>query len=781
MRWTSAGRWLAAVLAAPLVAASSAPASAQEAAAGPAVLGELVVTASLRRQPLNATPASVTALTDAALNEAHITRAQDLPRQTPGLQFNAADNSFSIRGVSSDAGSATTGLYIDDVPIQLRTIGVMSESTLPALFDLERVEVIRGPQGTLFGAGAEGGVVRFVTAKPTFTSADLLATSELSGTQGGGASYQLGVAGNATLAPDQAAIRLAAAYRHDGGWVDRVDTVDKHLTDANSNRGDQLTLRASGLLQPSPDLRLTPLVLIESRRRHDTDEAWEALSDPGAGVYRNANPVALSDDDHFALASLGLQQDLGGTELIGEVAYFRRRQKTFYDGSMYNLSWLQQGLGRPLLIPTGFDLPIPRYAAPAPIDNRQDDVTLEARLQSQPGRRLVWTVGVFLQRSLQANREAIVDPQFDELNEALFGQTGQQIYGYGLLPGDLSYWGRVTAEDRQAAIFGEATWRITSHIALTTGLRVAQTRFRFDDSQDGPYNAPGPSHAAGRESETPVTPKFALAYSQDGRLFYLTAAKGYRIGGANAALPLAFCAADLAELGLSDTPASYRSDTTWNYEAGVKGKALDRRLEFAASLFQIDWRGIQQSVYLPGCGFQFTDNLGRARSRGFDLEAHMRLTERMGVRLAAGWMDARYVETVRAGGASGAEVLASKGDALPGAPWRVSVGWDLRFAAAGRPAFANLDYEIAGDDRPGPVQDPAAQAYDPRLPPNRNGDNLHLRLGMRFNRWDAALFADNLLGTHAWLSKSHEDQGTDLFTITTPRPRTIGISATRGL
>lgn len=781
MRSQPAGSVSPILLAALLTSAFCVPAQAQEIGADPPVLGEIVVTASLRSQALRDAPVSVAALTASALNKAHITRPQDLPRATPGLQFNANDDSFSIRGVSSNAGAATTGLYVDDVPLQIRAIGTLPQSALPSLFDLARVEVIRGPQGALFGAGSEGGVVRFVTAKPSFAGADLLTTSEVSGTTGGGENYALGLAETTVLAPDLAALRLGAFYRRDGGWVDRVDAVDHHVTDADANRSDQLALRATGLLQPSPSLQLTPLVLFERRRRHDADDAWAALSDPRAGVYRNANPVALPDDDHFALGALGVRQQVGDAELFGEAAYFRRRQHSFYDGSIYNLSWLQQGLDRPLLTPTGLSPEVQGYAAAAPIHNRQDDVTLEVRLQSRPEGELVWTAGIFLQRSLQSNQEAIVDPQFDALNSTLFGRTGQEIYGYGLLPGQLSYSGRVSAEDRQAAAFGDITWRVTSHLALSAGLRVARTKFRFNDDQDGPYNGPGPSHASGSASETPVTPKFSLAYSRDGRLVYITVAKGYRIGGANAALPLAFCAADLANLGLADVPSSYRSDTTWNYEAGFKGEALGGRMDLAASLFQIDWRGIQQNVYLPGCGFQFTANLGHARSRGLDLQAQLRLNDHMNLRLAAGWVDARYVTAIRAGAASGAEPLADKGDALPGAPWGVSVGWDLRFQAANRPGFANLDYEIAGDDLRGPVQDPTTQAYDPRLPPARSGDNLHLRVCLRLNTWEAALFADNLLNRHGWLEKSHEDRGTDLFTVTTPRPRTVGVAFTRGL
>ena len=180
----------------------------------------------------------------------------------------------------------------------------------------------------------------------------------------------------------------------------------------------------------------------------------------GPTVYNNA--LTVFSYPFVRLVSLGLSQDLGGADLIGTVAAFQRRQQTYYDGSVYNLSYLQQVVGRRLLTPTGFDLPIARYAAQAPVANRQDNLSAELRLQSHAGGPLTWTAGFFLQRSRQRDDEAIVDPQFEVLTLALFGQPGAELYdGYDLLPGARSYAGRIAARDRQAAAFGEATWRMT--------------------------------------------------------------------------------------------------------------------------------------------------------------------------------------------------------------------------------------------------------------------------------------------------------------------------------
>ena len=130
---------------------------------------------------------------------------------------------ISIRGVNSAAGDATTGIYIDDTPIQLRTLGFGSDNALPYVFDLERVEVLRGPQGTLFGAGSEGGTVRFITPKPSLTDLQIYGKTELSFTQDGAPSYEGGLAVGAPIVDDKLGFRISGWWRHDGGWIDHLD------------------------------------------------------------------------------------------------------------------------------------------------------------------------------------------------------------------------------------------------------------------------------------------------------------------------------------------------------------------------------------------------------------------------------------------------------------------------------------------------------------------------------------------------------------------------------
>src|SRR6516164_3864372 len=213
-------------------AASATGAAAPEAptttAAGGAThtegLQEVVVTATRREEELSKVPISVTALTQEAIDSRGIKDFRDMVRFTPGVTIDdSGTNAISIRGISSSGGAGTTGIYIDDTPIQMRSVGFNPDDTLPKAFDLQRVEVLRGPQGTLFGAGAEGGAVRYIMTPASTTAADGYVRSELSYTEHGQPNGEIGVAVGRPLADGVFGIRASLWYRYDGGWINRVD------------------------------------------------------------------------------------------------------------------------------------------------------------------------------------------------------------------------------------------------------------------------------------------------------------------------------------------------------------------------------------------------------------------------------------------------------------------------------------------------------------------------------------------------------------------------------
>jgi outer membrane receptor protein involved in Fe transport len=260
------------------------PAQAQ----GGGDLQEIVVTATLREEPLSKVPISVTAFTQEQMDARGLDKVDDLFRETPGVTFTpsafANENTINIRGISSTTGAATTGIYIDDTPIQVRVTGISFNTDFyPALVDLDRVEVLRGPQGTLFGAGAEGGAVRFITREPDLETPNVYIKSDAGYTEHGGATFEEAVSGSVPIVTDRLAVMASVSYRHDGGWVDVVNG-NGQVTDPNANWNDTKTARLALKYVATDWLTLTPSVFYQSTDRNDSNDYWpEQWNLPGCG------------------------------------------------------------------------------------------------------------------------------------------------------------------------------------------------------------------------------------------------------------------------------------------------------------------------------------------------------------------------------------------------------------------------------------------------------------------------------------------------------------------
>src|ERR1700733_10534765 len=234
--WRTPGWALLPVLACWAPMGSGADESAPAAAEG-GQLAEVVVTSTRREESLSKVPISVTALTQEDMDTKGIKDITDVVRFTPGIAIdNSGTNNISIRGISSTGGAGTTGIYIDDTPIQMRGLAFNPDDALPKSFDIDRVEVLRGPQGTLFGAGSEGGTVRYITTAPSLTKASIYGRSELSFTQGGEPSYEAGLAAGGPVIDGTLGARATIWFRRDGGWIDRGDPT---AADPQSAGGDQ--------------------------------------------------------------------------------------------------------------------------------------------------------------------------------------------------------------------------------------------------------------------------------------------------------------------------------------------------------------------------------------------------------------------------------------------------------------------------------------------------------------------------------------------------------------
>src|SRR6266849_4626201 len=222
--------------------AMAADAPADEASTGP--LQEIVVTATRHEESLSKVPISVTALTQEAMDLRGIKDIQDVARFTPGVRIdNTGTNNIAIRGISSSGGAGTTGIYIEDTPIQIRALGFNPDDTLPKTFDMDRVEVLRGPQGTLFGAGSEGRTVRYIMNQPSVTKESTYARSEVSFTRNGDPSYEAGIAHGGPIVNDVLGYRASVWYRYDGGWIDRIDPTTLGVVDRRANHANTLAAR----------------------------------------------------------------------------------------------------------------------------------------------------------------------------------------------------------------------------------------------------------------------------------------------------------------------------------------------------------------------------------------------------------------------------------------------------------------------------------------------------------------------------------------------------------
>ena len=802
------------------------------------VLQEITVTATRREESISKVPISISAYTQETMDNKGIRDFTDVARFTPGVTIDANQtNSISIRGISSSGGAGTTGIYIDDTPIQIRALGFNADDMLPKTFDMDRVEVLRGPQGTLFGAGSEGGTVRYIMTQPSLTQFTSYARSEVSYTEGGSPNYEAGLAVGGPIINDTLGFRVSAWFRRDGGWIDRIDPTTMEVVDKNANHDETTVLRAAFTWAPTPGVQVTPSAVYQDRERHDVTIYWPLYSNPGSNDFVSANPTPRPEPDRYALPALKISADLGSTQLISNTSYYKRSDTSGYDGTLYNLSYYQtlgwlpgeggnaagsspyagtspcapQGFGcYPLLDGNGIHLPaaLANYRSPVSVTNQQENITQEFRLQSnEPASRVAWTVGAFFSIDRTFSLEQIHDPMVDELFQYLYGTTIANVYGTAenpngssYLPMGDSYLNQLTGHDRQLAGFGEAVWSLTDQLKLTTGIRYSKTNFAFQSYSDGPTNG-GAFYSGGSQKENPITERVELSFQADqNNLYYATYSTGFRIGGANAPIPYDICEVDFQNFGVSGSPNSYRSDTVRNYEIGAKNN-IDNRLKLATSVYYIKWNDIQQSVYLPTCGLSYNANLGAATSEGGDLQADFALTSNFTLESAVGYTDAHYTGSSFPGPAS-TTPLVSKGDAITGqsgnapAPWTFTLGAEYKFKAfGGRDSFARMDWEHqTKSTRLTPTEDPSTVQYGTCTTNSASVQSCYytpssttfvsVRAGSTLSGWNISAFIDNLLDSHTITNYNYQGvdgfgpqpAATPLYRDITFRPRTFGLT-----
>ena len=565
-----------------------------------ATLEEVVVSAAQRDERLSRVPLSIAVWTQQAVQASGARDIAAIANLTPGVEFEAypdygpgIETNIAIRGVNAKDGS-TTAVYIDDTPIPHDRASVWGRA-YPVLFDLERIEVLRGPQGVLMGEGAEGGAVRFITTQPSLTTWSGFARSEAATTTRGAPSYEYGAAAGGPVISEVAGFRVGVWLRRDGGYVNRVDPFTGATVDPNANWARTEVLRAAITIAPTAAIQITPLINYQSIHVDDSSAFYTYLSDPSRGLLHNGKLLEQWDNDRTCLATLRISVALGAAiDLSATSAYFRRQAFALQDQT--NIS----GWNWPN--PMGGEYPV-SYADAKPDGEpfEQHTVSQQVRLSSSdPAARLRWLAGIgYVHAHDRADQDIVTTALAD----------GGSVSGN-------------TRPDRmtiQVAAYGQVDWRLQERLTATAGLRVERASYNsvvvLRDTPDPAvfqvFQVTG--HA------TPTAPRLALSFQPDAsNLYYASVAKGYRMGGPNVQVGF-YC-------GVT-TPPAYGPDAVWTYELGAKKELLGSRLQINSSLFHTRWRDVQTQIPVPDCGIAYTTNAGAATSNGFDLAGQALLTE----------------------------------------------------------------------------------------------------------------------------------------------------------
>jgi len=740
------------------------------------LLEEVVVTAQKRTENILTVPISITAVSQATLEALDIKAINDISRIAPGVSLLAGgpggggasgaaqstgESTVVIRGISATAGSATTGIYLDDTPIQGREAGTV----YPVIFDLERIEVLRGPQGTLFGAGSEGGTVRFITPTPSLTTMSAYAHTEAAFTRAGTPSFEAGVAMGGPIVDDKVGLRASVWTRYDGGYIDRYNFFTNVSDAQNTNSTDSYTGRVSLLVKATDRLSIAPSIYFQRVDKADSDVWWSTK-----GVYQSYYNIPQPTSEQFYLPSLSIDYQFDSFSVKSITSYYSRRQtgvNEFFHSSKQEL----------------FYAAVPTYSLSDVVDRSQDNFTQEFRLTSASDRRLTWVAGIYFTDNREGYHEVEVEPQANQLWLAVTGFNILDFFGVPQINSNISYRDKRVSREQELAEFADASLKLTERFKVTGGVRVSRTKFSFNETSDGPFGVGAdllPVTTSGASNEHPVTPKIGASYDLTNGLIYATVSKGYRIGGANQLLPN-ICQPELVSLGVNGAAPPYSSDKVLSYEIGAKKRLDDDRLLVSASAFWINWSHIQGVIPLNSCAYSYTGNFGTAVSRGFDLQLLYEPIRGLEFSGTLALTDAHYTQTVTVPGAN-TQLLVKNGDPLLFTPkWTGTAGISYTWSVQdGINAYTRTDAQYTGNYDS--TYSAGVNGYLPLIRDGQSITSVQLRGGLKSKSgaWDAAAFVNNLTDNSTPLS---ENVGTKAGTYgattvrsISMRPRTVGIA-----
>ena len=733
--------------------------SDREATPATYTLGEIIVTAQHRSEKLQNVPISMSVVTGATLQKFGET---DFSQYTAGIPNVAVTtgagaggngNAFGVSSTRAVAirgvfGSNTTSFYLNDTPIPM--------SLDPRVLDIERVEVLRGPQGTLFGASAMGGTIRLITNEPalhkTSGSVDLVGSD----VDHGGGGYSVSGMVNVPVIRGSVGARLNVFSSFDPGlytrtWGGPLDPRSPIISyppggapiGQKSHVGAQQTTGVSAALKiaPSaiPGLTISPLLMYQ----HSNTNGYP-LADYTPNNFTQTRPLNVPEavEDRWSFAGLTVDQSTRFGRFIGSGTYFYRNAYDLEDTTDINAI---EFWGIP-------------YYVPAPLQNTLITKTWtgEARFESNFKGPVQIVLGIY---------SSLSDRWFNEyyLAPGLNAATG------GALGTDLEYTQATPNTDRERAAFFNATYNVTDRLQISAGIRRSYLDHFGAYTANGPLNggSSGPPATYANHGEYNTAPRYTARYKlAAGQMIYASAAKGFRIGGTNSLLP-PICNADLASLGLKNgTP--YSSDSLWSYEVGSKNTWAAGHVQSRFALYQIDWKGIQQLVYLP-CTFNLVANSGAARSDGAEFEADIAPSRHLSFNVSIGYENARITE-------ANTQSRTVLGQPLTGVPqWSGSISGQYSVPIGGRTGFLRAQWQYTG----------ARTSFNNVAPPTGRPlpaySVLNLRAGTSQGPWEVTLFVDNAFNKLGIIGdlipEGAELPGRPRYFVV--RPRTIGLDLRR--
>jgi outer membrane receptor protein involved in Fe transport len=741
---------------------SQASATVDEAHSSEAMGGdEIVVTAQKRIERIQDIPFSVSAVSADTIRNQGVTNLLDLARTVPGLSFGNSQpgrETITIRGIYASSGDPTTGIYLDEYAIPG---GQGADSFFGATdvdtSDLARIEVLRGPQGTLYGAGAMGGAIRYISPTPSLQDMTGDVTAGVSTTRYGGVNYKAGASMGAPIIEGKLGVRVSVHRDHRDGYIDRIDpngTLLKKDANAGGSVGGRITL----LWQPDDSFSVSP-TLIYQKSQFDSEFNFSSDRPKYQKLARFDEPV----EDSFFLAGLTINKDFGPVSLTSVTEYFERSVDLYQDYTDTNVNAIIGTVGG-----AARAAPFRNSQSPNAVTSRSELFSQELRLASTGNGPLSWVIGGYYADQKKTRVQDVTDVNFNAIAIA----TGATLR----TTNNWIFYGSQNRQQKFYALFGDVAYTIVDGLKVSAGVRGFKMSSDLFRTQGGLQGGGALATLAPlNTTESGYNPKFSIDYKLSrSSMIYANAAKGFRAGGPISPLPQnnACISAALSSLGLSKGPEGYSSDSLWSYEVGTKNSLFGNKVRFNANAFYIDWSNIPQSVTLrdpatgQGCGYSITVNVGKASVRGAETEMSVELADNLTLSGNIGFTDSRADIAV-------ASISATPGEQLQFVPkWTYAVSGEyVHDLGEDRAIALRMNYQYRSSARRSFDQ---ASPYYYQQGYGVAGASATYTAGP----WEAELYARNIFDSNpilndgSWLSNTASFAGYGFRTTLTPR--TVG-------